>query len=400
MQSSDPVVQSILQQVDAVRPEVVRLSRDIHANPEIGYEEHQASQWLTQLLAEHGFEVQSGIAELPTAFRATYRGGDGPTIALLAEYDALPGLGHGCGHNLICTAASAAAIALKSGRADLPGTITVFGTPAEEGGGGKIVMLERGAFAGVDVALLFHPGNQSRVNSPQLASGGFEITFSGKSAHASGAPWDGRNAADAAMLFFAGVNALRQHVRRDVGMSGIIKEAGMASGIIPERSRIAFSARAEKADSMEAVLVRVLDVARGAALMTGTTFEYERRRTYLHSVINTNLGNVLTEGLAEFGIIATPMSADTPRTSGDEANVSHVLPFAGMSVAISDRLIPGHSQEMLQAAISEQGHEAMITAAKVLAISVHRLLTEPELLARVQAEHASLTGDQAAGPSL
>ncbi len=394
MQPSDPLVQRILAEVESLRPEVVHLSREIHSHPEIGYEEHLASKWLTELLSAHGFEVEPGIADIPTAFRATHRGGDGPTVAFLAEYDALPGLGHGCGHNLICTAASAAAIGLKAAWPDLPGTVVVFGTPAEEGGGGKIVMLERGAFRGVDVALLFHPSAQTKVNSPQLAAGGFELTFNGKAAHASGAPWEGRNAADAAMLFFAGVNALRQHVRRDVGMSGIIKEAGVASGIIPERSRIAFSARADHADSMEAVLDRVLDVARGAALMTGTTFEYERRRTYLHSVINETLGVLLTDSLGDFGLAVTPMSPDTPRTSGDEANLSHVFPFAGFSIAIAERLIPGHSQEMLEAAASDHGQEIMITAAKVLARSAQRLLTEPGLLSAVQDEQTALTGER------
>jgi metal-dependent amidase/aminoacylase/carboxypeptidase family protein len=177
-------------------------------------------------------------------------------------------------------------------------------------------------------------------------------------------------------------------------MSGIIEEAGVASGIIPERARIAFSVRAEKADAAESALQRVLDVAGGAALMTGTTLEYERRRPYLHSVINSSLGALLVDCLAQFSLAAAPMSADTPRTSGDEANLSHVLPFAGMSIAISDRLIPGHSTEMLEAAISEQGHEAMITAAKVLAIAAYRLLSEPQLMAQVLDEHASTIRSQ------
>jgi metal-dependent amidase/aminoacylase/carboxypeptidase family protein len=254
-------------------------------------------------------------------------------------------------------------------------------------------MLERGGFDGIDMALMFHPGNQDRVNSPQLASGNLQLAFSGKSAHSGGAPWDGRNAADAAMLFFAGVNALRQHIRADARLSGIIKEAGVAPNVIPERSQVAFSVRSEQTDAMELLMSRVIDVAGGAALMTGTILEYHRGLTYLDSVINTTLGAVLTESMAELGIVPVPVSADTPRTSGDEANVSHVLPFASMSLAIADTLIPGHSTEMLEAAISRKGQHVMITAAKILATAVHRLLMSPDLLQRAQVEHCSLTGD-------
>lgn len=392
MSDVSAIKDSVAAQVDVIRPTVEKLSADIHEHPEIGYEEYKASKWLTDLLSDQGFSVQRGVADLDTAFRADARGGDGPTIALLAEYDALPGVGHGCGHNLICTASSAAAIAVKHGWPDFPGSIVVMGTPAEEGGGGKIVMLDRGAFRDVDLAMMFHPGNENRVNAPSLAAGFIDFTFTGKASHSAVAPWLGRNAADAAMLFFAGVNALRQHVRPDTRMHGIITEAGVKANIVPYQSHVEFVVRSDRSETMEEIMDRVTAIADGAARMTGTSMKYDRGLTYLDKRTCPTLGTIAEANFQRLGLQTQPITADTGRASGDGGNVSHAMPHLGISVSISDTPVPGHSDENRRAAISPKGQEAMIQAAKVLAFSCVDILSEPSLLETIRREHAVVMG--------
>lgn len=397
MTDGDRIKDAVLEQMDEVRPEAERLSAEIHAHPELGFEEVQASEWLTALLDEHGFRVDRGVADIPTAFRASYRGGDGPVIALLAEYDALPGVGHGCGHNLICTASSAAAIALRHAWPDLPGEIVVMGTPAEEGGGGKILMIDRGVFEGVDVSMMFHPNVRNSVNNRGLAMGHVDLTFTGRPAHSAVSPWLGRNAADAAMLFFAGVNALRQHVKPDARLHGVIVEAGDRANIVPKRSHVEFMVRARLAEDMEAMMARVLDIARGAALMTGTELDHRRGLTYLDYRHSATLGGVAEENFARLAVPTVPVGPETPAASGDGGNVSHVIPHLGFSVSISETPIPGHSDEWREAAISPMGQEAMAIAARVMGMTCVDILTRPELLPRIREEHRAALAASANG---
>lgn len=379
--------------VDAVDAEVQQLSARIHANPELGYEEHQASAWTAELLAAHEFSVEKPVAGLATAFRATWRGAgaaaDGPRIALLAEYDALPDVGHGCGHNLIASASAAAAIALKDSYPSFPGSVEVYGTPAEEGGGGKVVMLEGGAFDGVDVGLMFHPGVENTVNAPSLAMAALTITFTGRAAHAAAGPWDGINAADAAMLFFAGVNALRQQVRPDVRLHGVILDAGAKPNIIPAHATVDFMVRADRAETLAPLTGRVVDVARGAALMTGAAVRIDRGRPYLDYRACPSLGAAAEANFAALGVPVDPITPDKPKASEDAGNLSHVLPFLPISVSISEEPIPGHSAAWREAAISPKGEWARRIAAKVLAATVIDLATDPALLARAKAERAA-----------
>lgn len=384
--------------IASVDGEVQELSARIHANPELGYEEHLASSWTAELLARHGFSVTKPLAGLDTAFRATWSGrgpgggtgtgtGAGLTIALLAEYDALPEIGHGCGHNLIAAASVAAAIGIKDSWPDFPGTIQVYGTPAEEGGGGKIVMLDAGAFGEVDVALMFHPGVHTTVNAPSLAMASLTVEFTGAAAHAAIGPWDGINAADAAMLFFAGVNALRQQIRPDARLHGVIREAGSKPNIIPARAVVDFMVRADRAEYLLPLTERVVDIARGAALMTGTAVEIDRGKPYLDYRLSPSLGAAAEANFATLGIATTPSAPDSPKASEDAGNLSHVLPFLPISVSISETPIPGHSVAWRDAAISERGADALRTAAKVLAATSIDLATDPGLLERARAEH-------------
>lgn len=377
--------------IDALRPEMERLSADIHGTPEIGFEEVKASAWLTEFLEDGGFGVRRGIAGLPTAFRADHRGGDGPAVAFLAEYDALPGLGHGCGHNLIGTASCAAAIALAGCWPEAPGTISVIGTPAEEGGGGKIIMLEEGAFDDVDVVMMFHPSYLNQIDYPSLAATTLRLSYQGRAAHSAVHPHLGVNAADAAMLFFAGVNALRQHVRPDVRLHGIITQAGDKANIVPEHAAIEFMVRADRREEMEALAERVTDVARGAALMTGAELTLEQGMTYFDARHCSTLGALARANFERLGIGEDPVDDGTPKASSDGGNVSHVIPHLAISLAIADHPIAGHSVEWREAAASEHGAAAMVTAAKVLALTAYDLLSDPEPLGQIKREHAQAT---------
>jgi amidohydrolase len=234
--------------IDAAADDLVALARRIHAHPETAFNEHQAAAWLTETLARHGFVVERGIAGLETAFRAEIRGvRPGPTVAILAEYDALPELGHACGHNLIACAAVGAGIGLAAVRDALPGTVLVLGTPAEEGGGGKVIMLQRGAFAGVDAAMMFHPAGYTVAERPSLASYRLTVRFAGKAAHAAAAPYEGVNALDALIQTFTAVGLLRQQLRDDARVHGIITYGGAAPNIIPDRAEAVFTCRAADA---------------------------------------------------------------------------------------------------------------------------------------------------------
>ena len=382
----------VLEGIDRLRPQMEKISAEIHAHPELGFEEVKASEWLTSLLTDHGFDVRRGVADLPTAFRAEHRGGDGPTIGLLAEYDALPGIGHGCGHNLIGTASAAAAIAVAHAWPDAPGTVAVMGTPADEGGGGKILMLDRGAFEGVDLSMMFHPSYLNQINTPSLAAGNLTFRFHGRPAHSAVHPHLGINAADAAMLFFAGVNALRQHVTSDVRLHGVIEQAGDKPNIVPDLSVVQFMVRADRREYLEELVERVSDIARGATLMTGCTMEIERDVTYFDARHCPSLGEAARANFALVGVTEQPIDADTPKASGDAGNVSQVIPHLGITMAIADHPIAGHSAEWRDAAASPFGAEAMVDAAKVLALSMCDVLADPELLERARAEHRLAMG--------
>jgi amidohydrolase len=389
LQSSKSLKEAVIARVDEISASAAALSRRIHRHPEVAYEEHQASRWLADFLAENGFAVDVGVCDVETAFVARFTGGAGPTIALMAEYDALPGIGHGCGHNLICSAACAAASALVAAWPSMPGAVVVIGTPAEEGGGGKIRLLEGGAFRGVDVSMMFHPANRTVPNYLSLAASHLRVQFYGRAAHSAAEPWMGENAADAAMLFFAGVNAFRQHVRPDVRMHGIITDGGARPNVVPERSCVEFMVRAERSSVMEEAMHRVIDIAEGAAQMTRTRVVADRGITYMDAVRCPTLVELTEENFAVAGVGGEPFSPDQPRASSDAGNVSHVIPTHGFLMAIADAGVPGHSEQNRDAAGSDRGQAAMLAAAKVLALNCVDLLARPALVDRVKSEHAA-----------
>ena len=388
--------QAIPNAIDAARDDLLHISREIHARPEIRYEEHFAHQLLSDALERYGFVAERGAGGVATAFVARKRGrADRPSLAFVAEYDALPGLGHGCGHNLIATAALAAGLGVGTVISEIEGMVLVIGTPAEEGGGGKIKLIEAGVFDGVDATLMVHPGSNMTFvpvepgSGISLASQSMRFEFHGKAAHAAVSPAAGINALNAVLLMFHGIDSLRQHLVDGTRIHGIITNGGQATNIVPEHASCVIQMRNRDRNYLREVIEKVKNIAQGAALMTGARLEMsETAPMYEDTRPNRTLARAYAENLQAAGVeLAPPGTARAP-ASTDYGNVSHRVPSCGINFAVSETPIPGHSREMVAAAISPFGEEQMLKVAKGMALTGYQILTEPDLLARAKAEHA------------
>src|SRR5437588_5058883 len=380
--------------VDRKSAELIETADWIHAHPEIGHQEVEASRRLTRLLESAGIPVEAGTAGMGTAFKAELGGKrvGRPRVAILAEYDALPGLGHGCGHNLIGTSAVGAGLALSEVVPELDGSIWVLGTPAEESAapnsGGKVHMVNAGVFSDVDAAVMFHPGTETAVTMDRsLAARGFEFFFHGKAAHAAGAPEEGINALDAVVLFYNAISMLRQQVRSDVRIHGIILSGGAAANIIPDYAAIRYRTRADDSDYLAEVVDRVIACAEGAAKATGCRLEWkEYMPGYENTMPNRVLLELMTHNLRALGINVNNERRRSGKGSTDFGNVSRRVPGIEARIAITDVIeTPGHSIQFREAAGSDQGRQAMLYAAKGLAMTAVDLLTEPGHLKRARA---------------
>jgi amidohydrolase len=374
--------------IQELRPQLVDLARRIHSHPETKFEEHRAAQWLCEMAEEAGFRVQKPLGGLETAFRATYAGvRDGPTVALLAEYDALPKLGHGCGHNLIAAASLGAALALRQVMDDLSGTLQLIGTPGEEGGGGKVILVDAGVFEGVDVAMMFHPSGKTILWKHALARRKLFIEFHGKSAHAASAPEKGINALDATLLTFQGINALRQHMGSDSRIHGIIAHGGDAPNVVPDYSASLFYVRALDDDYCDELLERVKNCAHGAASATGARVELHMQGAYRSLRTNMPLALAFEANVESLGWEFDEVDPKEGIGSTDMADVSHVTAAIHPYLSIGPSDMAGHSTEYVAAARSEKGYEAMIGAAMALAMTAIDVLLRPALLAEIAAYH-------------
>jgi amidohydrolase len=384
-----PEKQAIAEAVDRLGDELEQLSRQIHDNPELGYEEVRACGWLTEFLTRQGFKVEKGVAGVDTAFRATIETGDGPTIAILCEYDALPGIGHACGHNVIATAGAGAGAALAAVRNRLPkGRIHVIGTPAEEGGGGKLRLIQGGVFKQVDCAMMIH-GFDRTILHPDLLGivrAGFE--FRGKASHASADPWEGVNALDACIQTFNNVAMLRQQVRPDCRIHGIITHGGAAANIIPEYAAALFYVRAPRLDQMWDLYQRVVACAEGAARATGATLEVTRHDNVYEpmkrnqALLDLFAANMVTVGLTEAEPVRDRMG------SSDVGNVSRVVPAIQPMVAIAPLGMAIHTREFADAAVKPMARAGMVAAAKTMAMTAFDLLADPARVTAARDEFA------------
>jgi amidohydrolase len=373
--------------VAAHRDEILALSHRIHANPEPAFEEVQASGWVAEAIARHGYAVEHPVGSLVTAVRGRLsggRGGDRPRIGILAEYDALPGLGHGCGHNSMAASGVGAAIALAALAPELGGEIVFLGTPAEERGSGKAIMIRDGLFDGLDAALLYHPSDVTGVECRLLASEDIYVTFHGRQAHAAAEPWMGRNALDALILLFSSVGLWRQQLRPDVRVHGIVQEGGTAANIIPSLARAWFMVRSPRDEEYREMRERFALMCEAAASATGCRVEivYEGGATTMKH--NRTLDARFAANLAAYGL------ADRPPTdnlgSSDMGNVSQVVPTIHPSIAICAEGVPGHSIEFREAAVSPLGDAITLLAATVVAQTAYELFADAALVDTAWAE--------------
>jgi amidohydrolase len=370
--------------LDGLAGELEALSRQIHDHPELGYKEIQACGWLSTFLEAKGFEVERGVAGVPTAFRATVSGGgDGPTVAIMCEYDALPGIGHACGHNVIATSGAGAGAALAAVRARLPaGRVQVIGTPAEEGGGGKVKLLRGGVFDRVDCAMMIHGFDRTILHQDLLGIVRTGFEYAGKAAHASADPWAGVNALDACIQTFNAVSMLRQQVRSDCRIHGIIDHGGAAANIIPEYAKATFYVRAPRIDTMWELHRRVVACAEGAARATGATLTVvQHEMVYEPLRRNQTLLDLFAQNMRGAGLVEGEPMADRLGSS-DVGNVSQVLPTIQPMVAIAPTGTAIHSREFADAAVQPLAHAGMLAAAKTMALTAYDLLADP---ARVRA---------------
>lgn len=372
--------------VDQIEHLLVDVSHSIHDKPELRFQEFKASALLAGELEREGFQVKRGVANLETAFiaRKALRGGR-PVIAFIAEYDALPEIGHACGHNLIAASSLGAALAVGSLGQELAGTVALIGTPGEEGGGGKIIMAANGLFRDIDAVMMVHPGNRTWVRTESLAARQFRLKFRGKAAHAAGAPHLGINALDALILTFNGINALRQHVKDDVRIHGIINRGGNAPNIVPDEAEGLFMVRAAEKGYHAEVVERFLNCARGAATATGATLSVEEEGPpYDPMKSNRVMEEVFKENLLALGLAESGMPDGIGST--DMGNLSQVVPAIHPTLALGDTLSAVHSIEFARAARSPQAGEYLKVAAKALACTAIDLLTRPGLLDEVKRE--------------
>lgn len=390
--------QKIIYATQSVGDEMRTLARGLHAAPELSFEEHRSAAALIAPLRAAGFSIETPVAGLKTAFRARWQQGNGgPTVALLAEYDALPELGHACGHNLIGTASVTAALALKASGVAFNGTLEVIGTPAEEEGGGKIIMADQGVFDGVDAAMMFHPRERNMVTRGALACVDFVFKFYGKAAHAASAPHKGISALDAVIHTFVGVNALRQFFTDDVRVHGIITDGGQATNIVPAYAEAKFLLRASTVSGLGEVRRKVLAAAQAAADMSGARLELEEGLTYAERNNNLALAGLFAGNLQLLGEEVVEPPSQGGVGSSDIGNVSQITAAIHPYLRIGD-VFP-HTPEFAEAAGSETGLDTMLIAAQALAMSAFDLCHNAEALQAVREEfiawktHADSAGE-------
>ncbi|MCX7918326.1 MAG: M20 family metallopeptidase [bacterium] len=382
--------QAIIQEVDRLKDRLIGLSQQIHAKPELAFEEFYAVEILTNYLTEQGFRIELNLAELPTAFRAVYQGlRSTPVIGLLAEYDALPEIGHGCGHNLIAVASVGAAVALKNvfHSLGLPGQIQVIGTPAEEKGGGKILLLQKGIFDSLDVAMMFHPDNKTIVDYYSLANQSITVEFFGKASHAAVAPEQGINALDALLLSFNNINALRQHIVSSSRIHGIITAGGKAANVVPDYASGVFIVRSLTNGYLKELVEKVLNCFRAASTATGAKLVYKLSPvSYAAMQSNQALARLFSQNLNLLGIEVQPSYPTNGLGSSDIGNVSQLVPTIHPKIAITDPPVSLHSPEFATAACSNRGWNGLLAAAKALAMTSVDLLLEPNTIVIIKQE--------------
>jgi len=386
----DEIKQLVCDEVDRIADTLISASHAIHENPELNFEEHFAHEVLTGILEDEGLDPIRGAYDLETAFEASV-GDKGSTIAVLCEYDALPDIGHACGHNIIATAGLGAGLAAATVAERMGGALRILGTPAEEGGGGKVFMADRGAFNDVDAAMMVHPASGDLVRMNTIAIQRLHVAYQGKAAHAAAAPHRGHNALDAAVLGYQNVAALRQHIKPDERIHGIFIESGAKPNIVPERSSMEWYVRSKNAKSLEPLKKRVLNCLEAGGHATSCSMSHDWIDPYyadmvdnetictLYSANASNIGRTLLEPDAELKVVG----------STDMGNVSYLVPSIHPMIAVAPYGTPIHTPDFATHAKSESGDKAVIDGAKIMAMTIVDLWANKTTMDAAQSEFAT-----------
>jgi len=377
--------QRAAERIDAASASLDDLAIAIHDRPELGYEERFACASLADFLVREGFPVTRGAGGVETAFVSETKTGGGPTVAICAEYDALPGIGHGCGHNLIATGGVGAYLGVVAVAKELKGTVRLIGTPAEEGGAGKVRLHAAGVFDGVDAAMMFHPADADVLDPLMVALRVLDLEYRGKAAHAAAAPYSGVNALDALMLGWSAMSALRQLVRSDSRIHGIITDGGQASNIIPERAAARIVVRAGDPSYLGDLRRRVLACFEGAATATGCELRYEWGEAMDMVTTNGPMAAALAENARSLGRVLGARRLGETSGSTDMGNITSLIPSIHPFFSVSADRVPWHSREFATAARTPRALETMHVAAKALAFTAIDLLARPDLLKQTKA---------------
>ncbi|WP_433869525.1 M20 family metallopeptidase [Saccharopolyspora sp. CA-218241] len=393
---ADPAVRAAADRwIERHGADLVELSRDLHAHPEEAFEEHRSAARVAELLGAHGHDVEVGVGGLPTALRAE-AGSGGPHLAVLAEYDALPGIGHGCGHNVICAAGTGGFLAAAAAVESVGGRVSLIGTPAEEGGGGKELLARAGVFEDVDAVAMLHPFSHDIAAHPFLGRRQVEVVFRGVAAHASAQPFMGRNALDAVVATYQGVAMLRQHLPSTDRVHGIITDGGKRPNVVPDRAAAVFYVRSADPGSMSDLVRRVEAIARGAAEMTGCGVElhWDRSPGYLPIRHNAALAARWAVHQAGRGRTALPRGVVPEHITGstDLGNLSYRMPAIHPMIGLGEESLSLHTEEFAAAAGSAAGDRATVDGAAGLALTALDYLADPELREATRTEFAEAGG--------
>lgn len=381
--------QQMASEVDARAARLLSVSHQIHENPELCFEERTAHDLLCTVLEDEGLEVERSAFDLDTAFIAR-AGRTGPHIAVICEYDALPEIGHACGHNVIAAAGLGAGLAAASLAEELGGRVSIIGTPAEEGGGGKCFLLERGAFDGIGAAMMVHPANHELTVMSAIAVEQLEVIYTGQSAHASASPHKGRNALDGAVLGYMNVAALRQHIRPDERIHGIFTRAGDKPNIVPHEAAAEWYVRSPKLDSLVELRKRVVACLEAGATAAGVDIECQCKAPIYADMINSQamLEYYARNAAATGRVVSEPRSSYAVVGSTDMGNVSHAVPSIHPMIKVAPDNVAIHTPEFAHYAKSPSGDQAVLDGAKMMAMTVADLWLEPDALDRAADELA------------
>ncbi|MEH7546361.1 MULTISPECIES: M20 family metallopeptidase [Bacillaceae] len=373
--------------LEAIQNRLWEINDILYYQPELGDEEFESMKLLVEFLEQHQFSVETGIVGRPTAFKAVYDSKkEGPTIAYLSEYDALPEVGHGCGHNMIGTMSAGAGVLLSKVVDEIGGRVIVLGTPAEETNGAKVPMAKQGVFDDIDAAMILHPADESYESGDSLAMDAIQFDFRGRTSHAAASPEKGINALDAVIQLFNGINALRQHVTSDVRIHGIIKEGGVAANIVPDKAIAQFYVRAKDRNYLNEVVQKVISIAEGASSMTGADVHIENYElSYDNMVTNQTLSQLFTSNLLTTGVKQVEKAKES-YGSIDMGNVSHVVPAIHPYIGLDSPGLIAHTREFADLTITDNSHKILARGALALALTGYDLITNKEVLEKMKNE--------------